>query len=109
MATQLIKHLKKCADNDAIYKPLESQWAMEDTNPKPTTFIKRDSAPRDKDLPDILKKYPLDVKIEKENEGEDKQSNYLRITITDLGTGISRHDLEFLMSMGSSKKNHKKR
>ncbi|MDD5216411.1 MAG: hypothetical protein PHQ03_12875, partial [Methylococcales bacterium] len=30
MATQLIKHLKKCAENDATYKPLESQWAMDE-------------------------------------------------------------------------------
>jgi hypothetical protein len=80
----------------------------EDTNPKPTSFIKRDSAPpRDGAVRGILEKYPLDVKIEKENEEE--QFNYWRITITDQGTGISRHDLEFLMSMGSSKKNHKKR
>ncbi|MDD5216199.1 MAG: ATP-binding protein, partial [Methylococcales bacterium] len=81
----------------------------EDTNPKPTSFIKRDSAPRDETVREILKKYPLDVKIEKEKENEEDQFNYWRITITDQGTGISRHDLEFLMSMGSSKKNHKKR
>jgi len=30
MATQLIKHLEDCARNDAIYKPLESQWTFDE-------------------------------------------------------------------------------
>jgi HD superfamily phosphodiesterase len=30
MATQLIKHLKKCAENDAIYSPLVYQWGFDE-------------------------------------------------------------------------------
>jgi hypothetical protein len=30
MATQLIKHLIDCAAKDAIYKPLEAQWAFDE-------------------------------------------------------------------------------
>ena len=30
MATQLIKHLKICAENDVVYKPLNSQWAFDE-------------------------------------------------------------------------------
>ncbi len=78
-----------------------------DCKPQPNSFISSKSAPRDETVREILEKYPLDVKIEKENE--DEQSNYWRITITDQGTGISSNDLKFLMSMGSSKKNYQKR
>jgi hypothetical protein len=79
----------------------------EDCKPRPETFIKRDSAPRSEEVQNILSKYSIDVSIEKEKEEE--QCNYWRITIADQGTGISRDDLKFMMQMGSSKKNHRKR
>jgi len=79
----------------------------EDCQPQPEIFIKRDSAPRSDEVQNILSRYAIDVSIEKEKEEE--QYNYWRITIADQGTGISRDDLKFMMQMGSSKKNHRKR
>lgn len=79
----------------------------EDCKPQPEVFIKRDSAPRSEEVQNILRRYSIDVSIEKEKEEE--QYNYWRITIADQGTGISRDDLKFMMQMGSSKKNHRKR
>ncbi len=79
----------------------------EDCKPQPESFIKRDSAPRSEEVQNILSRYAIDVSIEKEKEEE--QYNYWRIMIADQGTGISRDDLKFMMQMGSSKKNHRKR
>jgi len=79
----------------------------EDYKPRPESFIKRESAPRSEEVQNILSQYAIDVSIEKEKEEE--QYNYWRITIADQGTGISRDDLKFMMQMGSSKKNHRKR
>ncbi|MGR9015078.1 MAG: HD domain-containing protein, partial [Gammaproteobacteria bacterium] len=78
-----------------------------DCKPRPEGFIKRESAPRSEEVQNILSQYAIDVSIEKEKEEE--QYNYWRITIADQGTGISRDDLKFMLQMGSSKKNHRKR
>lgn len=79
----------------------------EDCMPKSESFIERNSAPRSENVRKILDKYSIDVTIEKEKEED--QYNYWRITIADQGTGISKEDLKFMMQMGSSKKNHKRR
>ncbi|ASF47419.1 HD domain-containing protein [Methylovulum psychrotolerans] len=79
----------------------------EDCTPQPKPYLKRDSVPRSKETLDILSRYAIDVSIEKAKEEE--RYNYWRITITDPGTGISKDDLEFMLQMGSSKKNLKKR
>jgi hypothetical protein len=78
-----------------------------DCQQQPEIFIKRDSAPRSEEVQNILSRYAIDVSIEKEKEEE--QYNYWRITIADQGTGISRDDLKFMLQMGSSKKNYRKR
>jgi hypothetical protein len=71
------------------------------------TAIKKDDAPRADNVRAILEKYPIEVSIDKEHE--DEQHNYWRVTIGDQGTGISRNDLSYMMQMGSSKKNARKR
>ncbi len=79
----------------------------EDCTPQPKPYLKRDSAPRSKETLDILSRYTIDVSIEKVKEEE--RYNYWRVTITDSGIGISIDDLKFMLQMGSSKKNLKKR
>lgn len=37
MATQLIKHLEKCAKQDAIYQPLVCQWSFDEKYKLSTT------------------------------------------------------------------------
>lgn len=79
----------------------------EDCNPQPKPYLTRNSAPRSEDTLKILNNYTIDVSIEKIKE--EGQYNYWRVTITDQGTGISRDDLKFMLQMGGSKKNLKKR
>jgi len=79
----------------------------EDCKPQPKPCLKSDSAPRSVETLEILDNYAIDVSIEKINE--EGQYNYWRVTITDQGTGISRDDLKFMLEIGSSKKNFKKR
>lgn len=72
--------------------------------------IKQDSAPREKEVRDILDKYSIDVSINKiEPTKKDDTYNYWRVEIKDSGTGISRDDLKFMLEMGSSKNNRNKR
>lgn len=64
------------------------------------------STPQSEDFLNIVKNYPITIKInEKELEGEYKN---WEIEIGDKGTGISSHDLKFLMNTGSSSKNREK-
>ncbi|MEY4768937.1 MAG: hypothetical protein RL637_1576, partial [Pseudomonadota bacterium] len=69
--------------------------------------IKIDSAPRDKNVLDILNNYAIDISIDLEKT--DNDFNYWRIQIRDQGTGISRDDLKYMLQMSSSKKNQQRR
>ncbi|MFM9946275.1 MAG: ATP-binding protein [Bacteroidia bacterium] len=64
------------------------------------------STPQSQDFLDILKNYPITIKIH-EKELDRDYKNW-EIEITDRGTGISSLDLKFLMNTGSSSKNKEK-
>lgn len=58
-------------------------------------------------LRERLKKYPIDVRVQKSKRlGEE---NHWSVTIRDRGAGISRTDIRFLQCVGSSRKNPRRK
>lgn len=66
----------------------------------------RDSSALEK-LREHLKKYPIDVRVEKSKRVGDE--NHWSVVIHDRGAGISKDDIKFLQCIGSSRKNPRRK
>jgi hypothetical protein len=64
------------------------------------------STPQSKDFLELIKSYPIQIRIEQ--KGVENEFQNWEIEIKDNGTGISSNDLKFLMNTGSSSKNHER-
>lgn len=90
---------------NAIDATLLRLWLTEDRS----VFTKGN--PLDAATKELLKKYPVRVSLERDPERPQKDDEYesWTLVIEDEGTGISLEDLQYMLRVGSSRNNSKRR
>lgn len=65
------------------------------------------TTPDSTEITNLFKKYPVEFNISETSEGDGNRNKITNwtISITDLGTGISKTDLEHMLKVGGSKRN----